>query len=269
MVKLRSSLTEKLAPASFLVIVVLVFFVGVLWQKVNQLEKGGVATGAVATTADTQQQAVAPTVTLDQVKDVFSKNVIKFGDASKKLLLVEIADPSCPYCHAAAGKNPELSSQIGPNFKLVADGGTYVAPVIEFEKLVNEGKASFAYVYFPGHGNGEMGTKAMFCAHEVGKFWPVHNLLMTNAGYNLINNDVKNDKTKSGQLADFLKSVTDSGKLKNCLDSGKYDQALTDNTAIARGLNVQGTPGFFVNASAFAGAYSYTDMKSSVDSALK
>lgn len=208
-------------------------------------------------------------VTLGQIKDAFNKSQIKFGDSSKKLIAIEAADPSCPYCHIAAGKNPELNKQAGSRFTLVADGGSYVAPVPELEKLMKDGKIAFAYIYTPGHGNGEMGTKALYCAFEKGKFWEVHDLLMSAKGYDLLNNTVKNDKTKSGDLADFLQPVMDSSTLKQCLDSGKYDNRLKDDTALATNLGISGTPGFYLNATAYAGAYSYKDMESTVNDFLK
>jgi protein-disulfide isomerase len=258
--------TQGLFQSTLLVVVVVgAFFLGSLWTKVQILEKGGIAAGT-PTTADagTPQKAA----TLDQIKAGFEKSVIKFGKADSKLLLVEVADPSCPYCSIAAGHNPELNKQAGSQFIMKADGGSYVPPGIEFEKLVRDGKAAFAYIYTPGHGNGEMGVKALYCAHEKGKFWEVHNKLMTSEGYDLVNNVVKNDKAKSGELSQFLASVFDAGQMKSCLDSGKYDAAPSEETAVARSLGVTGTPGFYVNEQLFPGAYNYTDMQSAIDAAL-
>ncbi len=266
--ELKASLAEKLVAPMVIVMIALAFIVGTLWQKVENLQKGAVATTAGQQTGTTAAATPAPTVALATIKDLFSKNLIKFGDANKKLLFVEIADPSCPYCHIAGGLNSDLNNQT-PQFKLVKDGGTYVAPVPEMRKLVDDGKASFVWIYFPGHGNGEMGTKALYCAQEKGKFWEVHDLLMSSKGYDMINNTVKNDKSQSGTLADFLKPVIDADFLKGCLDSGKYDQRLGDDMAVAKSLNVQGTPGFFVNETAFPGAYSFKDLQSAVDAALK
>jgi len=250
-------------PALVVAAIGLAFFSGTLWQKVRNLEKGGSDT-TVQPTAKAQ-----PTVSLNTIKDLFSKDLIKFGDENRKVIFVEISDPSCPYCQVAAGLNPGLNTQIGPQFKLVKDGGTYVAPVPEMKKLVDSGKASFVWIYSPGHGNGEMGTKALYCANEKGKFWEAQDLLMTAKGYDLLNNTIKNDKTKSGDLAAFLKSAVDSVFLKECLDSGKYDARLIKDTEIGATLGFQGTPDFFVNDKNFAGAYSYTDIKSVVDAALK
>lgn len=214
-----------------------------------------------------QQAAQQPKANLAQVKDAFAKSQIKFGDVNKKLVVIEVADPSCPYCHIAAGKNPELNKQVGSRFTLISDGGSYVAPVPEIQKLVSSGKAAFAWVYTPGHGSGEMGTKAMYCAFEKGKFWEVHDLLMTSKAYDMLNNTIKNDKAKSGELADFLQPVFDPASMKQCLDSGKYDNRLNEDVALAQSLGISGTPGFYLNETQFSGAYSYTDMESAVKAA--
>lgn len=264
-------MNSKATPVFVILLVVAAFLIGSFWTKIQYLEGSKTpSTGTAATppAATQQQPPAAPVVKIEQVKNTFNKSKIKFGDANSKLLIVEISDPSCPYCQAAAGKNGALNKQIGNQFVLVADGGTYLAPVPEIKKLVDSGKASFAYIYFPGHGNGEMGTKAMYCAFASGKFWQVHDKLMSSEGYDLLNNTVKNDKTKSTEMAEFLKGVFDAGEMKACLDSGKYDSQLQTEMGLARGLGVQGTPGFFVNATNFGGAYSYKDMESAVNQAL-
>ncbi len=267
-------LNKNYGSILYILLLVAAFFLGSLTTKVSYLEKGVKTTGPEpTTTAEAQQQQgaqQAPKVELNAIKGIFNnKEVIKFGDANKKLLLVEVADPSCPFCQAAAGKNPELSKQMGAQFTLASDGGTYVSPVQEMKKLVESGQASFAFIYQNGHGNGEMAMKALFCANEQDKFWDAHDKLNTNEGYNLINNDVKNDKSASGKLSDFLSSVLDSATLKSCLDSGKYDSYLANNQKLAVSLGVNGTPGFFINATNFAGAYSWKDMQSVADAALK
>ena len=259
------------------VLIASAYFIGNLTAKVQYLQKGSAPTAAAGTTP--APQAAPPVATIAQIKDVFKKDVIKFGNSNSKLLLVEVSDPSCPFCHMAAGKNPTLNNQ-SAQFKLVADGGTYIPPVPEFKKLVDEKKAAFAYIYSPGHGNGEMALRAMYCAFEKGKFWEVHDLIMSEKGYEIQNGTdpagtastgpvVKNDKTKSQDMADFLSAAIDPAFMKSCLDSGKYDAKLAENTQLASSLGVQGTPGFFVNATNFAGAYSFKDMQSAVDAALK
>ncbi len=268
----KSSPKDWLVPGLVGAIVVAAFAVGYLYGKVSVYEKldlKATGTGSGTDTAQAQQQA-QPQVSLDQVKELFNdKSNIVFGDAKKKVLFVEFSDPSCPYCHIAAGKNPELNKEVGERFMLTSDGGTYQAPVVEMKKLVDEGKAGFVWLYSPGHGNGEMATQALYCAEEKGKFWEVHDLLMSNAGYDLLNNTVKNDVSNASVLADFTKSAIDASFMRDCLESGKYADRVSSDTALSRQFGVQGTPSFFINEQNFGGAYNYTDMQAVVDAALE
>ncbi len=210
----------------------------------------------------------AVTVSLDQVKGLVKEGNIVFGKADSKVIFVEFSDPSCPYCHVAGGKDAELNKQMGDQFKLVADGGTYVAPVVEMKKLVDEGKAAFVWLYSNGHGNGEVGTQALYCSYEKGKFWEVHDLLMNQKGYDLLNTTVKNDVAQSDKVAEFTKDVIDPTFMRDCIKSGKYAQRVAADNQLSSQFGIGGTPGFFINSQSFAGAYSYTEMKSTVDQAL-
>lgn len=229
------------------------------------------AAGSVA--AQAGEQAAAPEaakpVTIDQVKALFTDKNLAFGKKDSKVLFVEFSDPSCPYCHVAAGKNPNLNKQAGAQFAMAKDGGSYLPPVPEMKKMVDSGKAAFVWVYANGHGNGELGTKAMYCAKEKGKFWEVHDLLMSEAGYKLMNEQVKNDVAKAGEMADFLKSAVKAGDMQSCLESGKYDDRIAGDMAIAQQFGFKGTPSFFVNTTNFGGAYSYKDMAPVVEKALE
>jgi len=225
-----------------------------------------VATGGTGTTT---APAAKVTVDINAIKGLFTKDNITMGNANSKVLFVEVSDPSCPYCHIAAGKNPELGKQSGDKFTYDTDGGTYQSPVREMRKLVESGKAAMVTLYSNGHGAGEIAMQALYCANEKGKYWDVHDLLYSNAGYTIINQTVKNDVTKSPELASFLASAVDSNFMKDCLTTGKYKDKLAKDIATSQSLGVQGTPGFFVNTTNFAGAYSYADMKSAVDTAMK
>lgn len=268
MSKIPEQLQGLTTPLMVFLLIVGAFFIGRLSSQVETLKSEKVAGAQVAQqggVGDTQ----APTISMDTIKGLFKKDVIKFGDANKKVLFVEVSDPSCPFCHAAAGKNAVLSKQMGTQFVLKADGGSYIAPVIEMKKLVDEGKAGMVWIYSNGHGNGELAAKALFCANEKGKYWQAHDLLFSDAGYTLINEKVKNDVAKSGEMASFLKSAVDEGFMKNCLSSDKYKDRLAEDIKLAQSLGVQGTPGFFVNTTNYPGAISYDDMQSAVDAALK
>lgn len=220
---------------------------------------------ATATPTTVQEQAATANINIDQVKALFNDKNIVLGNKDSKLLIVEFSDPSCPYCHAASGKNSALNKQMGGQFLLKSDGGSYVAPEEEIKKLVDSGKAGFVWLYANGHGNGELATQAFYCANEKGKFWEVHDKLMSAEGYELINTTVKNDKTKSGIMADFLKGAVDPKSMKECLESGKYANRLSEDMTTARNMGFEGTPYFIINTTRFVGAYSFTEMQGAVD----
>ena len=266
MSKISDQIKNNSAPLMVLLLIAAAFFIGRLSAQVESL-KNGAATQPTQQAAGDQQPA-KPTVSMDTIKGLFGQDLVKFGDANKKVLFVEVSDPSCPYCHAAAGLNGELNKEIGSQFTLVSDGGTYLAPVAEMKKLLDQNKVGYVWIYSNGHGNGEMGAKALYCANEKGKFWDVHSLLFTAAGYELVNTTVKNDVSKASVVADFLAKAVDKNFMTSCLSSDKYKDRLGKDIAVAQSLGVQGTPGFFVNTTNYPGAVSFNDMKSVVDAAL-
>lgn len=257
-----SQLTQQVNLLLLLIAAMFLFNMFMYW-KMRQIEAKGVVAGTQQPAQPNQPAQVQ--VSDKQINDLFKKDFITFGDKNAKLKFVEFSDPSCPFCHVAAGKNPELAAQMGEQFKTAAEGGTYLPPVEEMKKLVDDGKAAFAWIYQNGHGNGELATKALYCANDAGKFWEAHDLLMTNAGYTLINETVKNDKANAPAMAEFLAGVVDTNAMTECLSSGKYDKVIERDQTTARSLGVNGTPGFFVNTKNFSGAYSFTDMKADVD----
>jgi len=249
-----------------LVVLILLGFSVYLSSQISSLRKEMKA-GGTGTTND-QQQPAAVKVSINQVKGLFKNGFIHFGDANRKVLFVEVNDPSCPFCHIAGGRDPELAAQSG-NFKYVSEGGTYTPPVTEMKKLVDSGKASYVMLYGTGHGNGKLGTEALYCANEKGKFWEVSDKLMNNEGYSLLNDKVQNDRSKSSQLAEFLGDVVDSTFLTDCLNSAKYEKNLARDEALARQIGFQGTPHFLVNTTQFAGAQDYKNISPAVEAALK
>src|SRR3989344_955326 len=246
---------------SYVLMILLVcfsFFAGYFFFKSKNLEQK-LTTG----TQQGQAQPQAPqavTVTLDQIKKLFNTDHIIFGDVKRKVLFVEISDPSCPYCHIAGGQNPELSETAG-NFKYVSEGGAYTPPLPEIKKLVDEKKASYVFLYGNGHGNGRLASEALYCAYEKGKFWEVHDQLMTNTGYSLINDEVQNNRDQAQKLVDFVSAQIDPNFLTECLTSAKHEKKLERDEQIDATLGFAGTPHFFVNETAVNGAQDWNAFK--------
>ncbi len=246
--------------------VLVAILIGYLTFKVNDLEKRVKVVESKPAGAAAQAQEPQKPVEMDKIKALITKGNIVLGDTKSKLIIVEFSDPSCPFCHVAVGLNPEIS---GDRFKTVADGGTYVPPVPEIKKLVEAGKAVYIPMYANGHGSGEIAAQALYCAQEKGAFWNTHDLLFTKAGYDLINETVKNDKANAPQLAQYIASAVDPTFMTECLSSGKYAPKIAADQAKAQELGFGGTPMFLVNGERFNGAYSFTDMQATVDKFLK
>lgn len=253
----------KQTITQYLMVILLVvgaYALGVYKTKTEYLEKG--LPNTVAQVGQGAQQPVTPaSVDVEKIKEKYDGKHITFGKPNAKLLITEVSDPSCPFCHMAAGLNKELSGG-SAQFKLVEDGGTYVAPVREIKKLVDAGKASFLYIYSNGHGNGEVATQALYCAYEQGKFWEAHDIWMTGDGYKMINDVVKNDMSKSSQLVAMVEKVLDGKKLQSCLDGGKYAKQPGEDMAFVQSLGFGATPTFFVNDKVVEGAQPWSAFES-------
>lgn len=236
-----------------------------LSTQVSKIQVSGTGTD---TTQQAQQQV---TVSLEDIKALWDNaNVVRMGNKDAKLIFTEVSDPSCPYCELASGNNPEFNKTVANGvFKLVADGGTYVSPVQEIKKMVQEGKASYVWMYSTGHGNGYLAAEVLYCANDQGKFWEAHDALTNKTGYDMVENTVKNDRTQSSKLVELMASGIDKSAMQKCVDDKKYETTVQNAQQLAGTLGVQGTPGFFVNNKNFAGAYSFTDMKADVDAALQ
>jgi protein-disulfide isomerase len=259
------SLTTILMITLISVVAYLIYKSNGLDQRLKAVENK-VAGGQVGGVADEKP------IDIKKIRSLFTKENITFGDPDKaKVLIVEFSDPSCPFCNVAAGADETIASAMDPQggrFNWKANGGPYEPPVPELKKLVDEGVGAMVQLYANGHGAGEIAAQALYCANEQGKFWEAHDLLYTKGGYDLINEVVKNDRSKSSEMANFLVSLTDSEKIKSCLSSGKYAKKLSEDMVTAQELGFGGTPLFIINTRKFAGAYSYSDMKDFIDSEI-
>ncbi len=239
-------------------VVALVLFCGYLFKEINALK-----TNPQANTAGTQQ---APPSTVEDkvVQSFLTDDHVVLGDKNAKNIILEISDSSCPFCHVAAGHNPELATQMGAQFQSVADGGSYTPPGPEIEKLVESGEAVYVNMFGSGHGNGFLAAEALYCADAQDAFWPVHNKIMTNDAYTLLNDEVKNDREKSDQLAQFLSAEIDPSYMTECLTSKKYEKLVSRDVQKNAELYFSGTPHYVVNGKIFAGAVDFKSMESAL-----
>jgi protein-disulfide isomerase len=206
-------------------------------------------------TQATQQMQQQGQTTADM--KLYADDVIK-GDANAKVTVILYSDPSCPFCAAAAG-----GSEMVAYMKSRSSDYEAAVPGI-IKNYVDTGKVKLVFRFFPGHGNGEEAMKIMLCANEQEKFWQVHDAFF-NAQTKLMNSG-------SVDVAGLKKLAVDNGvdsaKLETCLASKKYDSKLATDTQRGQAMQVQGTPGFFVNGVIVSGAQPYSALEQVINAAL-
>lgn len=166
----------------------------------------------------------------------------RLGDPAARVTIVEFADFQCPYC-------AKFQQEVYPFIK---------------QEYVDTGNASFVYLDFAFLGEeSNFAAQAAKCAAEQGKFWEYHDKLF---------NSQKGENQGTFALPK-LKSlargiVPGTGAFNQCLDSGKYAQAVVDETALGRIAGVSGTPTVLINGKLVVGALPYAEFKREIDAAL-
>lgn len=174
-------------------------------------------------------------------------NALK-GEDDATLTLMEFSDFQCPFC--------------GRHFR-----DTLPRLVKDY---VDTGKLRYAFRDFPLeqiHPQAEKAAEAARCAGEQGKFWEMHDQLFANQ-----------KALQAEKLAEYAKAVgLDEDDFKECLESGKYAQAVRDDMAAGTKLDIRGTPSFVLGVSSggqvkdavlIRGAQSYEAFKAEIDKLL-
>lgn len=248
----KSDTFEKLVPVLVFLSVILAFAVGILWQKVSNLEGGGavkIPTAQAPSDAGANQPAVAgPTqgkLTADQVAkipEVTSADHI-LGSADAPIKLIEYSDFQCPYCSRFHPTTQQVLEEYGDQVVLI-------------------------YRHFPLdqlHPQARPAAIASECVAELGgvsSFWKFADSVFA-------------DQTKLSDIPAIAESIGMSkSAVQNCIDSGKFDQKVEDQYQGGITAGITGTPGnFIINSKGEAwlipGALPYDNIKAAIDEALQ
>lgn len=241
------SVLERFTPVLLIASILLAFAVGVLWQKVQNLEKVGsvVTTGGAQGTAPSAPTNPSGKLTEDQAKnlpEVSTEDHIK-GNKNAKIFLIEYSDFQCPYC-----------KQFHPTAQKVVE--TYGNDV------------AWVYRHFPLdqiHPNARPSAEASECVAELGgndAFWKFADLMFS-------------DTTSLTNLQGSAEKVGVSGSaFKTCYDAGKFKTLVEETYQAGIKAGVTGTPAnFIVNAKGevwlVPGALPFEQLKTTIDEALK
>ncbi len=127
------------------------------------------------------------------------------------------------------------------------------------------GIVRFEYRHFPFLGPESLAAaEAAECAGEQGAFWTYHDMLFANqAGEN-------RGAFKDANLKAFAAQLNlDTKAFNQCLDSGRYQEAVLAEMQEGRQRGVRATPTFFINGQKIEGALPFEQFQIVIEAALQ
>lgn len=242
----KEGVFEKLTPILLLATVILAFAVGILWQKVSNLEGGEVANNAQPT--DVGQPPADGKLTEDQAKNIVfisDEDHIK-GSKDAKIILIEYSDLECPYCSTFHTTAQQVKDEYGDDL-------------------------AWVYRHFPldmSHDRARPAAVASECVAELGgndSFWAFIGEIFEDQAGNL---------TEAGLEVLAVNVGLDAGEFADCLASGDYEERVENQYQGGMAAGVNGTPGNFIlndkgEAWLIPGAVPFESMKEAIDVALQ
>lgn len=212
---------EYTTPFLIIVIIVAVFFLGMLYTKVSFLENGRSQPAGVA-----KEQQQAPVVNNDPVKVSIDDDPI-LGDKNAPVTIIEFSDYECPFCKRHFDETlPQL-----------------------VKEYINTGKVKLVFRDLPLPFHNPMATTeaiAANCARAQGDdntYYKYHDEIFKRTKSNG-NGLTKDDLYK---ISDDLKLNT--AKLKICIDDPKQAEEIQKDLTDANSVGANGTPAFFIGKS--------------------
>lgn len=166
------------------------------------------------------------------------------GDENAPITIVEYTDFQCPFCGRHTAQ-------------------TY--PLIK-ENYIDQGLVRYIFKDFPLtqiHPQAPLAHEAARCAGDQGAYLGMHELLFANQ-----------QQWGNAQASDMFKGYAsdlglDTAVFNECLDSGKYTQAVEANFNEGANFGVRGTPAFFVNGNPISGAQPYQVFEQAISTLLQ
>jgi protein-disulfide isomerase len=225
-------------------LIVAVFFLGSLTNKIATMEKNGSPTAAGDTRKEAQVNNPAPAA--KQPKKISSADHIR-GNKNAKVTLLEYSDFECSFCKKFYPTINDLLKSYGDKIRFV-----------------------YRHYPLPFHVNAQKEAEASECVAQLGgndAFWKY-----TDAIYERTTSDGTGFALSAlGPLA--AEVGVDQQQFQTCLDSGKYEKLVKDSIADGSAAGVQGTPSTFVidskgNSELMVGAQPIDSFKTAIDKAL-
>ena len=226
-------------------LVIAAFLIGVLYTKVDYLEKGQAGNNNQAAAPAGQQQAAAPQQGLadGQKADVGVGGFPVLGNENAKVTIIEFADFRCPFCE-----------------QYFTNTATQL-----YNDYIKTGKVKFYFRNFAFLGDAStVAANAAECANDQGKFWEYHDWLYKNQPPESDTSMYNTDSLTQAAVTLGMNGNT----FKDCLANKKDDSKAAKDLSDGQAAGVSGTPTFFVNGTALIGAQPYSAFKTLIDQEL-
>lgn len=132
------------------------------------------------------------------------------------------------------------------------------------KEYVETGKVRFVYKHFAILGQeSSLSAAASECAAEQGQFWPFHDFVFADQTTRRSSLNAGNLVTMAGQLN------LDVSSFSECLDSGRYNNQIRQESFTVQSLGIRGTPAFLVNGVLVSGAQPYEVFQQIIEDQLQ
>jgi len=157
------------------------------------------------------------------------------GNPQAKLAIVEFSDFQCPYCSRVTPTLQQIEREYGDDVRVV-----------------------FKHLPLSMHQKAPAAHAAAEAAHRQGKFWEMHDLIF---------GDQRN-MSPERYLEYAQRLDLDIERFKSDVESADVKRKIDSDVAEAARLNVNSTPGFFVNGRYLRGAQPFEAFKALIDEEL-
>jgi protein-disulfide isomerase len=229
-------------------LVIAAFFIGVLFSKVQTMEKGDQGTDQKQAAANLEvgNEAAIPTPSIGEVIPVTAEDHI-IGNLNAPVTIIEYSDFECPFCSRFHETMHQVMDEYGD-------------------------QVAWVYRHFPlaFHANAQKEAEASECVAELGGndiFWKYIDAIYERSAGNGSGFSLE-------QLQPLAVEVgVDGYVFQTCLDSDKYAQKVKDDFAAGQAAGVEGTPGnILITADGqqelIPGAYPIDQLKPIIDKYL-
>jgi protein-disulfide isomerase len=158
------------------------------------------------------------------------------GSAEAPVTIIEFSDFECPFCSRVVPTLEQIRGHYGDRVRLV-------------------------FKQFPLrkiHPNAQKAAEASLCAQDQGKFWEMHDAMFADQQ----NLAIPGLKAKAATLG------LEAGEFAQCLDSGKYAEAVEEDLQEGSAIGITGTPAMVINGRLVSGAVPYEEIAKVVDEEL-